>query len=144
MVLTLSTFTNLEGGIMERNGKKILVVDDEPDVVRYICSLLEDNGFDTITAKDGREGLEQAKNAKPDLISLDITMPKESGVRMLRNLSEDPDTNHIPVILVTGVDFAFKKFIEQRKQVIPPKAYFEKPIDKEEFIKKIGELLGIG
>jgi len=128
---------------MEKNGKKILVVDDELDVVKYICSLLEDNGFETITAKDGKEGMEQAISQRPDLISLDVTMPNETGVRMLRNLSENDSTKNIPVILVTGVDFSFKQFIEQRKQVAPPRAYFEKPIDKDEVLKEIRQILSL-
>ncbi|MBF0429994.1 MAG: response regulator [Fibrobacteria bacterium] len=129
---------------MSTNGKKILVVDDEPDVVKYITSLLEDNGFETVTACNGKEGMETAIKEKPDLISLDVTMPGETGVRMLRNLSEHEATKEIPVILVTGVDFSFKSFIEQRKQVVPPKAYFEKPIDKDKLLAEVKSLLGVG
>ncbi len=128
---------------METDHKKILVVDDEEDVVKYLCSLLQDNGFATVTAYDGKEGMEAVKKENPDLISLDITMPNETGVRMLRNLHDDPDTTKIPVILVTGVDPDYEDFISNRKQINPPLAYFEKPIDKEAYILKIKEILGI-
>jgi CheY-like chemotaxis protein len=128
---------------MEKKGKTILVVDDEPDVVKYICSLLEDNGYDTLTARDGQEGMELVKTARPDLISLDVTMPKSTGVRMLRNLSDDPATRNIPVLLVTGVDISFKKFIQERKQVVPPVDYFEKPIEKDKFLEKISQVLKV-
>ena len=59
--------------------KKVLVIDDEPNVVTYIETLLQDNGYDTVSAPDGEVGLEMAKKERPDLITLDITMPKKSG-----------------------------------------------------------------
>mgnify|MGYP005855318665 FL=1 len=127
---------------MSDKNKKILIVDDEPDVVTYLASLLEDNGYRTIKAYNGKEGIELARKELPDLISLDITMPEETGVRMLRNLHDDPSTTGIPVILVTGVDPQYKDFIEHRKQVNPPAAYFEKPIDTELFLQTIRKILG--
>lgn len=125
--------------------KKILVVDDEPDVVTYLQTLYEDNGFDVITAGTGKEAFEKASNEKPDLITLDITMPEESGIRCYRDLCGDDATKHIPVIVVTGVSYGYKsfeKFISTRKQVPPPAAFFEKPIERELLLKKTRELLG--
>ncbi|MGV7928614.1 MAG: response regulator [Spirochaetota bacterium] len=127
---------------MAVKNRKILIVDDEPDVVTYLSSLLEDNGYRTLKAFNGKEGMDLAQKELPDLISLDITMPEETGVRMLRNLHDDPATTGIPVILVTGVDPQYKDFIEHRKQVNPPAAYFEKPIDKELFLRTIQKILG--
>jgi DNA-binding response OmpR family regulator len=124
------------------DAKKILVVDDEPDMVEWLEAFLNDNGYDTIYAYDGFEGFEKTKSEKPDLITLDITMDKESGVKMYRKLHDDPEVSGIPVLIVTGVTSDFKKFIESRKQVDPPAGYFEKPIDKDAFLKKIKELIG--
>lgn len=121
--------------------KKILLIDDDNDIISFLSLLLEDNGFDVISAKDGDIGFEKAINEKPDLICLDITMPNVSGVKCYRNLSESNETKEIPVVIVTGVSKDFKSFIETRKQVPPPVAYFEKPIDKQEFIAKIKEIL---
>jgi CheY-like chemotaxis protein len=126
----------------ENKVKLVLVVDDEEDVIAYLTSLLEDNGYKTISAANGAEGFELAKEKHPDLISLDITMDEESGVRMFRNIQGDENTADIPVMIVTGVSKDFKQFIESRKQVKPPAAYFEKPIDKAEFISKVKELIG--
>lgn len=67
--------------------KKILVIDDEPHVVTYLKTLLEDNGYETVTANDGAEGLEMAKSHRPDLVCLDITMPETTGIRFYRNLN---------------------------------------------------------
>jgi CheY-like chemotaxis protein len=122
--------------------KRILIVDDEPDVVAYLSTLLEDNGFGVVTAENGKSGMEMAKAEHPALILLDISMPEESGVRMFRNLQEDAGTSDIPVIIVTGISHDFKRFIETRKHVHPPAGYFDKPPDRDELLAKISEVLG--
>ncbi|MDQ1266546.1 MAG: hypothetical protein QG635_1698 [Bacteroidota bacterium] len=123
--------------------KKILVIDDDADIVAYMNALLTDNGFEVITASNGKEGFDKAKSEQPDLICLDITMPEESGVRAYRNFYETDGTKNIPVIIITGITTEFRNFINTRKQVPPPAAYFEKPFDNKELIKKINELLKI-
>jgi twitching motility two-component system response regulator PilH len=121
--------------------KRILIVDDEPDVVKYLSSLLADNGFVPLSAADGKTGMAAAEKERPDLICMDINMPNESGPRMLRHLKENPATSKIPVVIVTGVDSKYRDFLAKRKQVTPPAAYFEKPIDKELFISEIRRVL---
>jgi len=122
--------------------KKILVVDDEPDILRWLTVLLENNGYDIVTAVDGLDGIEKARNEAPDLITLDISMPKDSGVKMFRELHDSDELSGIPVIMLTGVTPEFEKFISSRKQVAPPAAYFEKPVDEKELLGKIKELVG--
>lgn len=123
--------------------KTILVVEDEADQTTYLDTLFRDNGFAVITAVNGREGFQQAKTRHPDLITLDISMPEESGVRMFRDLQADPETTNIPVVLITGVTHEFKRFIETRRQVRPPQGYFDKPLDREKLLAKINELLSL-
>jgi CheY-like chemotaxis protein len=130
------------------NGKRrILVIDDEPHIVTYLETLLQDNGYETVAASNGREGMEKVKAERPHLICLDITMPEESGVRFYRDLKEDPALRTIPVIIITAVTGyggdpdGLKKFLSTRRQVPPPEGYFSKPIDREEFIAKIRQLL---
>jgi DNA-binding response OmpR family regulator len=123
------------------DGKKILIVDDEPDVAAYLAAFLKDNGFVVRTAADGRMGMEQVRAERPDLITLDINMPEESGVRMYRHLQEDSDLKDIPVFIVTGISSNFKGFIETRRQVSPPVGYFEKPIDRVQLLAKAKEVL---
>ena len=131
----------------EGRRKTILVVDDEPHVVSYLEMLLQDQGYDTVAAADGREGLEKARSHTPDLICLDITMPEESGVRMYRNLKEDPELHSIPVVVVTAVTGLggdpepFRSFLSTRKKTPPPEGFFSKPIDREAFLEKVGEIL---
>jgi len=123
-------------------GRKILIVDDEPDVVTYLETFFNDNGFVTVTASDGKDGFAKAKAELPDLITLDISMPEESGVRMYRQLQDEATTKAIPVIIVTGISADFERFIRSRKQVREPDGYFEKPIDKEALLAKIQEIFG--
>lgn len=122
--------------------KKILVVDDEPDMVEWLTTFFEDNGYATISASDGFDGFEKVLSEKPDLITLDITMDRESGVGMYRKLHDHEEASKIPVIMLTGVSPEFKRFIESRKQVSPPDAYFEKPVDRGDLLKKVKELIG--
>lgn len=125
------------------SGKKILVVDDEPDVVAYVSRFLEDHGLSVTSASNGKEGFAKAKAELPDAIILDIVMPKDTGVRMYRDLYEDAKTRHIPVIMLTGISQESKRFIGTRRQVPPPAGYFEKPADLNKMLDKIQEILGV-
>lgn len=127
---------------MGNNPKKILVVDDEPDLLNFLGAFLEDNGFDVVFAANGKECFAKAKKEQPDLITLDITMPEESGVRAFRNIQEDEQTKSIPIIIITGVQAEFKQFIHTRKVVKPPAAYLEKPVNTSDLLEKIKEILG--
>jgi CheY-like chemotaxis protein len=126
----------------EKNGIKILVVDDEADVTTFIGTLLEDNGYTVIKAANGKEGFEKAKTEQPELILLDISMPEETGVRMYRHLCDEKLTAHIPVVILTGISHEFKRFIETRKQVPAPAGYFDKPPDRDQLLAKVQELVG--
>ncbi len=127
---------------MADNPKTILVVDDEPDAREYLTTVLEDNGFAVATANDGTEAIAMIDEAAPDLVSLDITMPEKSGVAVYRKLKEDEQLKGIPVIVVTGISDDFKKFISSRRQVPPPEGYISKPVDAEQFLKMVSDLLG--
>lgn len=121
--------------------RKIIVIDDEPDIVTFLTTLLDDNGYETISAQDGQEGLDKTRAERPDLVLLDITMPEKSGVRYYRELKEDPDLGNIPVVIVTGVTKDFEKFISTRRQVPPPEGYISKPVDRQELLDTIAKIL---
>ncbi len=88
---------------MAENAKKtILVVDDEADVRNFLKAALLESGFTVILAEDGNIALEQVKKQIPDLISLDLVMPKKSGAKFYRELSKNKGWKKIPVIIVTG------------------------------------------
>ncbi|RJP67874.1 MAG: response regulator [Candidatus Abyssobacteria bacterium SURF_17] len=129
--------------------KKILVLDDEPDVVTYLVSLLEDNDYIVVSAMDGKAGMEKAKSEKPDLITLDISMPEKSGIRFYREIKADPELKKIPIVIVTGVSSTqdagtgkdFERFLGTRKQVPPPEGFIMKPIEEAELLGTVKKLL---
>ncbi|MFH0901108.1 MAG: response regulator [Pseudomonadota bacterium] len=120
---------------------KILVVDDEPDAVRYLTALLEDNGFATLSASTELEAMERIHADHPDLVTLDITMPEQSGVKTYREIKTHPMLAMIPVIIVTGVAEELKHFISSRKQVPRPEGYLSKPVDGQAFLNTVRRLL---
>jgi len=127
--------------------KKILIVDDEPDVVSYLEMLLQDHGYTTVTADDGNEALELVRSERPDLVTLDISMPEASGTRFYRELKGDPEIGKTPVLVVTGVTgfggdpYGYEKFISRSKLVPPPEGFFPKPIEREKFLAEVDQLL---
>jgi CheY-like chemotaxis protein len=131
----------------DQPAKKVLIIDDEPDVLSYLQMLLNDAGYETVTATNGREGMEIARREKPDLVTLDVSMPEASGTRFYRDIRQDPDLAEVPVVIVTAVTgFAgdprgYEKFISGRRLVPPPDGFFSKPIDPEPFLAEIGKLL---
>ena len=126
---------------MAQTPKTILVVDDDPDTRTYLTTVLEDNGFATVSAKDGTEAIQRIEEHAPDLVALDIAMPEKSGVAVYRALKEDDRLRKIPVIIITGISDDFKKFISTRRQVPPPEGYISKPVDCEQLVDKVKELL---
>lgn len=122
--------------------KTILIVEDEPDTITYLSTLLEDAGYDTVAAEDGDKALEKVKASPPDLITLDITMPHTSGVRFYRDMKESDKWKSIPIIIVTGISTEFEKFISTRRQVPPPEGYLSKPIDQKKMLTMVKQHLG--
>ena len=127
--------------------KKILIVDDEPDIVSYLEMILQDNGYETVTAVNGNEALEKVRADRPDLVTLDISMPEASGTRLYKEMKTDAELSGIPIIIVTGVTgmggdkYAYENFISNRRLVPAPEGYFPKPIDRDAFISTVKELL---
>jgi CheY-like chemotaxis protein len=131
----------------DQPAKKVLIIDDEPDVLSYLQMLLSDAGYETVTATNGREGMEIARQEKPDLVTLDVSMPESSGTRFYREIRQDPDLANVPVVIVTAVTgyagdpHGYEKFLSGRRLVPPPDAFFPKPIEPEAFLAEIGKLL---
>jgi DNA-binding response OmpR family regulator len=119
--------------------KKILVVDDEPHIVTMIKSRLKANGYDVITAFDGQEGLEKAQNENPDLILLDVMMPKLTGYKVARLLKFDDSFKNIPIIMLTAR--SQEKDIEMGTEV-GVNIYITKPFEAQELLETIKTLLG--
>ena len=122
--------------------KTILVVDDDQDVLRYFKTLLEDNGYRTVTATNGVEAMEKMHSEHPDLVTLDITMPTKTGVTVYRDIKQDDTLKQTPVLMVTGVPPEFRRFISTRSQVPPPEGYLEKPVTLGDVLSEVRRLVG--
>ena len=134
---------------MAETSKKILVVDDEPDAVEFVTEIFSDlEGVSVISAADGVEGLEKAKTEGPDLIILDVQMPRKDGFSMFSDLKQDPVTKDIPVIMLTGVTarMGLKFSAEAMGEYMgaAPEAYIEKPIDPGALLQAAKKILGTG
>jgi CheY-like chemotaxis protein len=126
----------------------VLVVDDEMDIRTFISTLLESNGYKLRLAENGEQGMQKLRDEPPDLVTLDVMMPKESGIKMYREIKTNPDYENIPVLIISGL--AKKTFLHSQKvldkfknqQVPQPDGYIEKPPEPEELMAEVKRLLG--
>jgi len=127
--------------------KKVIVVDDDPDVILFNQTVVEESGFTALVATNGEEALGIIKKEKPDLVLLDILMPRQSGIRLYRQLKGDRALKHIPVVVVSGI--AKKTFLRSQKaltefggeDVPEPEFYLEKPVEPEELAATLKKIL---
>lgn len=117
----------------------ILIVDDSSAHLYAMSQLLEDDGYNVVTAQSGEEGVEKARQNKPDLILMDIVMPGMSGFKATRELAKDDDTKSIPIIYVTTKDQETDKIWGMRQGAV---AYLTKPVDGKKLLKSIRAALG--
>jgi len=122
--------------------KKLLIVEDEPDLVKWLTIFFQENGYDVVTAGDGIVGFEMALKEQPDLITLDISMPKESGVKMYKRLHDSEKTANIPVVMITGAPPDLERFFSKTKQVNRPAGYFTKPVERDALLATVRKLIG--
>jgi CheY-like chemotaxis protein len=147
--------------------KQVLIVDDDRNAVKFLTVVLSEQGYDPVAAYDGAEGLEKVKQGIPDLIVLDVMMPKKSGFVLFKQLKKDEQTKDIPVLMLTGVSGlleeaetrveedtherpydslreALKKTIRDMREegLVRPEMFMDKPVDPDAFIAKVKELIG--
>ena len=120
--------------------KKILVVDDEVYILHILDFSLGAEGYEVITAADGEEAIEKARTERPDLVVLDIMMPKVDGFEACRRLKGDPETNQIPVILLTAKG---REVDRQMGIEVGADDYIIKPFSPTKLIEKIGSFLSV-
>ncbi len=123
----------------ELEGYKILVIDDEPDVCDFLSMVLEDNGAKVLTAEDGVQGLELARIERPDLITLDLSMPGMDGGKVFEILRKDPEIADTLVCIVSGKP-ELRKLIYERA-VRAPEGFMDKPIEEEAFLLNVRRIL---
>jgi two-component system alkaline phosphatase synthesis response regulator PhoP len=122
---------------MDSKGKKILIVDDEPDILEILEYNLKNEGYDTILAKDGEEGLQKAKQYKPDLIILDVMMPIKNGMEVCKILRSLPEFNQTIIIFLTAVndEFSHIKGLESGGD-----DFISKPVTPKILVTKVNAL----
>ena len=146
--------------------KKVLLIDDDVNAVKYLSVVLEESGYEVATAHDGRDGFDKIKELHPDLIVLDVMMPKKSGFTLFKQVRRDAEFKDLPVLMLTGVAGvleeldeesgntharpydslreALRKTIQEMRSegLIKPNMFMDKPVEPEAFITRISELLG--
>ncbi|UCC79440.1 MAG: response regulator [Candidatus Zixiibacteriota bacterium] len=146
--------------------KKVLIVDDDISTVKFLTAALEENGYEALQAYNGREGLEKIESENPDLVLLDVMMPKKTGFVLIKQLRRNEKYKDLPVIMLTGVaevledldaqsgdtherpydslrEVLRKTIKEMRDEgLLNPDMFIDKPIDPELIIAKIKELIG--
>ncbi|MFK8028884.1 MAG: PleD family two-component system response regulator [Gammaproteobacteria bacterium] len=116
----------------------ILIVDDSPTEVHVIKSALEEQGYETLSAESGERGVEMARESKPDLILMDVVMPGLNGFQATRQLSKDPVTSEIPVIMVTTKNQKTDRIWGMRQGAVD---YIVKPFSAEDLLEKTAAAL---
>jgi DNA-binding response OmpR family regulator len=121
--------------------KRILIVDDEPDLLEILSIIFKAYGYETATATDGQEAIEQARANQPDLIIMDVMMPRLNGFEACRVIKHDPTLSRVPVIMLSAKTQQADKLggIDSGAD-----AYLAKPFDNMQVLAKVRELLGEG
>ena len=130
----------------EEHRRKVLVVDDEPDAVEFVTAVMEEDGYEVVSASNVTEGFEKAVSERPDLIVLDVQMPGRDGFHMFAQLRSDATLKDVPVIMLTGIgDRTGMKFSAESMGDYfgqEPEAYVEKPVEPEILQRTARKILG--
>jgi len=129
---------------MEEKKAKILVVDDEPDMVEMLKMMLENASYDVVAAYDGKEGIEKAREEKPDVIVLDLMMPEMDGFEACKEMKNDPELADIPILVLTAISqhFSHTRYAKSLGLGLESDDYVDKPVDPNVLLKRIAALLG--
>jgi DNA-binding response OmpR family regulator len=124
--------------------KYVLIVDDDPDLVETVCMMLEDKGYEVGKAYDGVEGEEAIKERHPDLLVLDVMMPRKDGYELCSELKANSATRDIPVILLTAVGEAVPTTSYSHAQGMRTEAeeYIPKPVDSKTLVEAVESFFG--
>jgi len=122
-------------------GAKVLVVDDDEEIRTFLTTLFSDEGALVFEAADGVEALEVAMQKRPDLITLDLSMPGKDGIDTFCDLRNQPATEEIPVCIITGYP-EFRKVLYDRP-VTPPEGFIDKPCQPDHVVDTARRILGL-
>jgi CheY-like chemotaxis protein len=146
------------------NAHRILIVDDSDEIVAYYTEILEEYGYEYSVARDGKTAMESMRENRPDLVLLDVMMPRKNGIAVFKKMKQDPELEGVPVVIITGAskatgvemttgeenpkqtyedDLAREFGVQLREQLqnLTPQGFIEKPVEPEQLISKIRSLL---
>ena len=147
-------------------GKKVMIIDDDKNAAKFLSVVLSENGYDSIVAHDGREGLKKIEENRVDLIVLDVMMPKKTGFVLFKQLRQKDEYRDIPVLMLTAVANLLTELDSQAEDTyerpydslreslrhavqemresgaVKPEMFVDKPVDPDGFIKRVRELIG--
>jgi CheY-like chemotaxis protein len=119
--------------------KLVLIVEDDPKSMTLTNDLVRISGYSTVQATDGVQGVAQAKAAKPDLILMDIMMPRKDGYSACNDIKKDPTTKNIPVIMLTAVGYDLNRMLAKQ---VGAEGYVTKPFSREQLVDAMSPFLG--
>ncbi|MDI6640799.1 MAG: response regulator [Elusimicrobiota bacterium] len=122
-----------------KHKKEILIIDDERDTAKLIAVYLQDEGYNTLLAYNGPDGIAIARERKPELVILDLYMPGMDGFSVLKVLKQDKETQHIPIVILTGHD---TKGYKEKCLMLGAVEYFTKSFSEKELISEIKRMVG--
>jgi len=120
--------------------RKVLIIDDEEDMLTYLNTLFKKAGYETATASNGEDALEKIETLQPDFITLDILMPKKSGLNFFKAIRADSRHKNLPVVVLSGIS-GHQEFFDQSDDS-GPSIFIEKPIEPKAFMKKVADFIG--
>ena len=146
------------------NTHHILVVDDSDEIIAYFTEILEEYGYQYSVARDGKTAIESMRENRPDLVLLDVMMPRKSGIAVYNKMKQDPELEGVPIVIITGASKAtgvemttgaenpkqtyeddmmreFGMQLREQLQNLAPQGFLEKPVEPEQLISKIRSLL---
>ena len=130
---------------MEEKKAKILIVDDEPDMVEMLRVMLENASYEVVSAYDGKEGIATAKQEKPDVVVLDLMMPEMNGFDACKEMKNDPDLKDIPVLVLTAISqkLSATKYARDQGLGLLSDDYIDKPVDPNVLLSRIETLMAL-
>jgi len=123
--------------------KKILVVDDEPDMVKMLRMSLETASYEVIAAYDGQEGIDKTKKERPDAIIMDLMMPEKDGFMACKEIKNDPECAHIPILVLTAISdhLTQTRYAKSMGLELEAEDYIDKPVDPNFLLERLARLL---
>lgn len=123
--------------------KKILVVDDEPDMVKMLKMSLETASYEVIAAYDGQEGIDKTKKERPDAIIMDLMMPEKDGFIACKEIKNDPECAHIPILVLTAISdhLTQTRYAKSMGLELEAEDYIDKPVDPNFLLERLARLL---